>query len=267
MPTVKEQLGYLPESVWHLTKGGYWGQFIKDSGDPLGEVKSGVNADMPYSIFNPVLAERVYRYWSEEEGMVLDPFAGRTTRGLVARVLGRDYEGYEIAPKTFEQTKANLAGIEDCWQPDLFSNCQLGKWQLHNADGTILANTPDGSKDLVSTCPPYWKVEKYEQCIDQLSQINDYFVFLDRMKECGVNCYRVLKRGGFCCFVVADFRFNGRFYAFHADLIAQFDTSGLAIHDIIVNKLNSPFVTGAQQAFDTRRTLKIHEYIIVWRKF
>ena len=269
MPTVKELIGWLPESVWHITKGDYWKRFIDDTGDPMGQVKKkGENgkANYPYSVFNPLLAERVYRYWSEAEQDVLDPFAGRTTRGLVARVLCRNYEGYEIAPKTYELTRESLKGIEDQWQPDMFSPKKLGSWMLHNEDGTELKNTPDNSKDLIFTCPPYWKVERYEKCIDQLSQLNDYPVFLHRMRTCAANCYRVLKSGGYCVFVVNDFRFDGRFYPFHSDLIQSFEVSGLLFHDIIINRLNSPFVTGAGKAYELRRTLKIHEYIIVWRK-
>ncbi len=269
MPTVKELLGWLPESVWHLTKGDYWLRFIDDRGDPVGQVKKvGKDgyADYPFSVFNPVLAERVYRYWSEEGGNVLDPFAGRTTRGLVARVMGRNYEGYEVAPATYELTKKALVDIEGCWQPDMFSGKKLGTWQMNNSDGCTLADTPDGDKDLVFTCPPYWKVEKYEECPDQLSRIGDYQVFLEKMRVSGDNCRRVLKPGGYCVFVVADFRFDGKFFPYHSDMLQAFKSSGLSVHDIIVNRLNSPFVSGAQQAMDRRRTLKIHEYILVWRK-
>jgi DNA modification methylase len=265
MPTVKEELGWLPESIWHLTKGDYWQRFFKDSRDPLGINQKRSSLYEGHTEFNPLLAERVYRYWSNEDDEVLDPFAGRTTRGLVARVMGRHYEGYEVAPLTFEETKQNLTGIEKCWQPSMF-NQQLGKWQLWMSDGTILANTLDKSKDFIFTCPPYWKLEQYEQALDQLSQINDYSAFIECIKRCALNCYRVLKSGRFCVWVVNDFRLDGRFYPFHSDVIWAFRPSGLILHDIIINRLNSPVVMGAAQARRLKQTLKIHEYLLVWKK-
>lgn len=40
------------------------------------------------SIFDPVLCELVYRWFSPESGTVLDPFAGGSVRGIVASKLG-----------------------------------------------------------------------------------------------------------------------------------------------------------------------------------
>lgn len=267
--TIKSKWGWLPTSVWHLEKGSYWKRFIDDRGDPTGAIKkkgAAGEADYPYSIFNPILAERVYRYWSNDGDNVLDPFAGRTTRGLVARVMGRHYEGYEVAPTTYEQTKENLHNIENCWQPDMFSPNNLGTWALHNADGTLLEHTTDNSKDLIFTCPPYWKVEVYEVAPAQLSRIKDYDAFMALIQRCALNCCRTLKRGKYCVFVVNDFRQDGQFYPFHADTIAAFRVADFHLHDIVINQINSPFVTGAAKAVELRRTLKMHEYALVWRK-
>lgn len=265
MPTVKEQFGFLPTSVWHLTKGDYWGQFFRDSGDPTGTNEKTSTLYEGHTEFNPVLAERVYKYWSDRGDKMLDPFAGRTTRGLVARVLGRDYEGYEIGPETFRQTKQNLAGIEQVWQPSFFEQ-ELGPYTLFNADGTRLGHTPDNSKDLIFTCPPYWRLEKYEQCLDQLSQIDDYRTFLYRIRQCATNCYRTLKPKGYCIWVVADFRIDGAFISFHNDVIEQFKYTGFALHDTVINILNSPAVIRVANAALHRQTIKTHEYIIIWKK-
>ena len=39
---------------------------------------------------------------------MVDPFAGRSTRSMVAVMLGRNYFGYEVVPKVVDLTKANL---------------------------------------------------------------------------------------------------------------------------------------------------------------
>lgn len=56
------------------------------------------------SIFDPVLCELAYRWFSAPGATVLDPFAGGSVRGIVAARLGRDYVGIDLRP---EQVEAN----------------------------------------------------------------------------------------------------------------------------------------------------------------
>lgn len=56
------------------------------------------------SIFDPVLCELVYRWFSPPGARVLDPFAGGSVRGAVAAVLGRPYQGIDLSA---EQVEAN----------------------------------------------------------------------------------------------------------------------------------------------------------------
>src|SRR5688572_4612648 len=48
------------------------------------------------SIFDPVLCELIYRWFVPPGGLVLDPFAGGSVRGIVAAMLGRRYVGVEL---------------------------------------------------------------------------------------------------------------------------------------------------------------------------
>lgn len=58
---------------------------------PTGGVNSGT------SIFDPVLCELAYRWFSAPGAVVLDPFAGGSVRGLVASILGRRYYGNDLS--------------------------------------------------------------------------------------------------------------------------------------------------------------------------
>lgn len=60
------------------------------------------------SIFDPVLCELAYRWWSPPGGTVLDPFAGGSVRGLVAAALGRRYTGVDLSAV---QVHANAAQV------------------------------------------------------------------------------------------------------------------------------------------------------------
>jgi hypothetical protein len=68
-------------------------EFVADWYDkPAKGVGSGI------SIFDPVLCELVYRWFSPPGGAVLDPFAGGSVRGLVAAMLGHPYLGCDLSP-------------------------------------------------------------------------------------------------------------------------------------------------------------------------
>lgn len=58
------------------------------------------------SIFDPVLCELMYRWFTPIGGSILDPFAGGSVRGIVAAKLARKYTGVELRG---EQVKANRA--------------------------------------------------------------------------------------------------------------------------------------------------------------
>jgi hypothetical protein len=62
------------------------------------------------SIFDPVLCELAYRWFSAEGHRILDPFAGGSVRGLVAAMLGRSYTGNDLSAV---QVAANQEQADD----------------------------------------------------------------------------------------------------------------------------------------------------------
>ena len=61
------------------------------------------------SIFDPVLCELAYRWFCPPGGLVLDPFAGGSVRGIVASKCGRRYIGIDLSER---QVAANRAQAE-----------------------------------------------------------------------------------------------------------------------------------------------------------
>lgn len=57
------------------------------------------------SIFDPVLCELAYKWFCPEGGVIFDPFAGGSVRGIVAGLLGYKYYGIDLSS---EQIKANI---------------------------------------------------------------------------------------------------------------------------------------------------------------
>lgn len=66
------------------------------------------------SIFDPVLCELVYRWFTPPGGQVLDPFAGGSVRGIVAAATGRRYHGIDLSA---EQIDANRIQAQQILAP------------------------------------------------------------------------------------------------------------------------------------------------------
>ena len=62
------------------------------------------------AVFPVALAERVIRYWSFEDDVVLDPFAGVGTVGVAAARLGRRFVLSEVEPRYVTIMRRELAG-------------------------------------------------------------------------------------------------------------------------------------------------------------
>lgn len=63
------------------------------------------------SIFDPVLCEVAYRWFTPKGGTVLDPFAGGSVRGVAAAILGRHYVGIDLSADQLEANREQAAAI------------------------------------------------------------------------------------------------------------------------------------------------------------
>jgi site-specific DNA-methyltransferase (adenine-specific) len=127
--------------------------------------------------------------------------------------------------------------------------------------------TKNECADLIFTSPPYHDIERYESGPGQLCELKTYDEFLNRIQMCGRNCFRVMKSGAFCCWVVGDWRGGGIFRVFHRDVLNIFESVGLSPHDIVIIHNISPWgYIQAGKVAAKRYTGKIHEYLLVFRK-
>jgi 1-aminocyclopropane-1-carboxylate deaminase/D-cysteine desulfhydrase-like pyridoxal-dependent ACC family enzyme len=84
-------------------------QNVNRAGLTFGEIES--RAVSGTSIFDPVLCELLYLWFSPRGGRVLDPFAGGSVRGAVAGLLGRSYVGIDLRAEQVEANKVQWARI------------------------------------------------------------------------------------------------------------------------------------------------------------
>lgn len=203
-----------------------------------------------------MLCEIVYNWFCTQQGIVFDPFAGGSVRGVVAELLDRKYIGIDLSQKQVDANQMNADSFGVC--PAWF--CDDSK----NADKYI----PDGSADLVFSCPPYHNLEKYSEHPLDLSNMN-YDDFLEAYREIiSISC-RKLKENRFAVFVVGDIRNSkGAYRDFVSQTKSIFQACGLCLYNEII--LLEQFGTAPMRAsgiFKARRkTVKVHQNVLVFYK-
>lgn len=210
------------------------------------------------SIFDPVLCELAYRWFSPVGGIVLDPFAGGSVRGIVAAKLGREYVGCELRP---EQVAANRDQAET-----ICAGGTMPVWHIGDSAKTIPAL--DLAADLIFSCPPYGDLEIYSDDANDLSAM-DHAGFVAAYRVIIAAAVAKLKPDRFACFVVGDFRDKKGFYRnFVGDTVAAFEAAGARLYNeaILVTAVGSLPIRAGKQFSSTRKLGKTHQNILVFVK-
>jgi len=230
-------------SIWH---GG-----TSESNAKVAEVTSSGT-----SIFDPVLCELVYTWFSPPTGSVLDPFAGGSVRGIVAAHLGRKYTGVDLRP---EQVKANEAQAKEIVSDN------LPTWIVGNS----LTDIPKEEFDLVFSCPPYYDLEVYSDDVADLSAYKTYKEFLKDYRAIIQNCIERLKDNRFACFVVGDIRDKKGIYRnFVSDTISAFQDAGAMLYNeaVLITAVGSLPIRVGKQFSASRKLGKTHQNVMVFIK-
>jgi DNA modification methylase len=241
--------------------------------------KAGGEAITGTSIFDPVLCELLVRWYSPPGGLILDPFAGGSVRGIVSAMLGRFYVGIELRP---EQVIANWAQADDilvgnreggtaCWvQGDSYEVMSLpnalgDKIEAQATDAYPIEN----GFDFVMTCPPYADLEVYSDDPADISNM-PYREFRQRFDVIMRAASRRLKDDRFLAVVIGDARDRktGDYYGLPAHLISDMQAAGLALHNwhILATPAGTAPVRARNGFVKNRRACLVHQHVIVFVK-
>lgn len=210
------------------------------------------------SIFDPVLCEIIYSWFNVKSGKILDPFAGGSVRGIVAKVLNYDYTGFDISS---EQITANYKNANEL-------NLDGIKWINDDAQN-IDKKIEDNSVDLIFSCPPYFDLEKYSNDSKDLSNMN-YDDFCEAYKNIINQCCKKLKQDRFAVFVVGEVRNKKTTcYRGFVDFTKQcFIENGVLLYnDIVLLEAKTTSALRANSCFTTyRKVVKVHQNVLVFYK-
>jgi hypothetical protein len=210
------------------------------------------------SVFDPVLCELVYRWFSPPGGRVLDPFAGGAVRGIVASRLGRDYVGIELRT---EQVAANRAQLSLAGEP-------RPVWIEGDARDVRRLIAGQSPFDLVFSCPPYADLEVYSDDPRDLSTL-DYPAFVEAYRAIVRDAIASLAPDRFAVFVVGDVRGREGFYrGFVGDTVRAFEDAGARLYNeaALVTMVGSLSLRAGRQFAASRKLGKAHQNVLVFVK-
>jgi DNA modification methylase len=259
-----EMFGFVPDSSWYSKSNDNapMKKFVADTYS-LFKIEKGRGYEGSYTEFLPDVAYRILSLWSDVNDVVVDPMAGRGTRGALAWAFDRNVWMFDCDPRFSKQLKKLVS------KANKFVNIDYGiaktNYIHHSLCDSRHMPARDNSADLVFSCPPYWVKELYKGQ-GQLTDLKDYREFLQGLSEIFADCYRILKPNKYMVMVVADFREGGKLYNFSGDTISCATQVGFNLWDIVISKVTTNKQVRIQQCLDHKFTIKDHEYILVFKK-
>lgn len=223
---------------------------------PSGDLTKGTT-----SIFDPVLCELSYRWFSAPGDRVLDPFAGGSVRGIVASWLARHYTGIDIRR---EQIEANYD------QMHIADPAHPPRWLLGDARD-IEPNETHDEYDLVFTCPPYADLEVYSDDPRDLSTMR-YAKFLGEYERSLAAAASVLRQDRYFVVVIGDVRDkrsnDGRYYGLVVDTVNAARRIGLTLYNeaILVTPVGGVRMTVTGQFTKSRKLGRLHQTVLISTK-
>lgn len=208
------------------------------------------------SVLDPVACEVIARFFMPSAGgRIYNPFGGGVQMGYVAGASGYEYVASEIR---YNQVDANNRICSEFGE--------AVKWV--QADSS--AYEPDGEFDLVFSCPPYYRVERYVDYdglspIGEINSLPTYEVFRDTLFQGYATALRRLRDDRFFVIMTGDSRDKkGAYYCSEAETELFLKEQGLSVYNRIVY-LESEFtrLAHAKRTLNTRKFPKREQKIIV----
>jgi hypothetical protein len=198
------------------------------------------------SVLDPVACEIVARFFMPKGGgRIYNPFGGGVQMGFVAGASGYEYIASEIRQN---QCDANNA---------LCSAYPNVKW-VRSDSSTF---TPEGEIDLVFTCPPYYRVERYVDSdgnppAGEINSMSTYEEFRDTLFAGYERAIEALRPGRFFVVMTGDSRDKrGAYHCHEAETEIFFKSRGLSVYNKIVY-LEAEFTRLAQ----AKKTLHVRKF-------
>lgn len=215
------------------------------------------------SVFDPVLAEVLVRWFTPPGGSIVDPFAGGSVRGIVSAMCGFRYTGIDLRSEQVEENRKQWEALRHRVERD------DPRWIVGDSLSIDDLLEPDDSFDMLLTCPPYGDLEVYSDDPLDLST-KDADEFLDAYREIIRRSVERLREDRFAVIVVGDYRDKrtGLYRNFVSETISAFLDAGLGLYNeaILMSPVGSWPVRLRRIFGSSRKMAKVHQNVLVFWK-
>jgi hypothetical protein len=207
------------------------------------------------SVLDPTACEVILRFFMPKNGRrVYNPFGGGVQFGFVSGSYGYEYIASEIRQNQCDENNK------------ICSDVNSAIWVKSDSS----TYEPEGMFDLVFTCPPYYKVEKYIDYDGQppdgeINSMSTYEQFRDALYSGYVKAIEHLNDNCFFVVMTGDSRDkNGAYYCSESETEMFLKSKGLSIYNKIVY-LECEFtrLAHAKKTLNMRKFPKREQKIIV----
>lgn len=269
---LNSQQGYWQTRKRHWTALGIKSEVGRD-GDLLGKGISTIKgrsgepaSKLPgTSIFDPVLCECLYTWFSREGDTIFDPFAGGSVRGIVAGALQRNYTGIDLREEQIDANNTNYDEIAEHYTGIIKPN-----WVVGNSLDCKKLVGGDKKFDMLMTCPPYYDLEVYSDKPDDLSNLDDYEDFLTMYRQIFKEAYDLMNDDTFAVVVVSEIRDKktGNYRGFVPDTIKIMEEAGFHYYNeaILLGAYTTVTLRAPKQFNIGRKLGRCHQNVLIFYK-
>ena len=212
------------------------------------------------SIFDPVLCECMYLWFSRENDKILDCFAGGSVRGIVASKLNRHYTGVDLSKNQIGHNIVQANAICD----------KLYAPKYINSNSVEIDSVVKDKYNLLFSCPPYFNLEVYSEDPADISTMN-YEDFTDDYSTIIKKSVNLLEDDSFAVFVVGEVRKKdsiGENIGFVQDTIKHFKDAGCLYYNemILLQEPATAAMRSNNYMDSSRKIAKCHQNVLVFVK-
>ena len=234
--------------------------------------KSGKHANVYHGNFVPQIPYQLINRYTNENDCVLDLFMGSGTTLFECEKLKRNFIGFDINEEIINYVQSKMTDCSDIQfcinKCDVTNNAQFEK---HIKENLEVLNT--ASIDFIITHPPYLDIVKFTEQKEDLSQISDLGMFMDKFIISISNAIKYLKKNKYVAVVIGDVYKNSEvvplgFYVMNAIKKSfKVKLKGVIVKNIEGNKGKlGAYNIWKYRALKSDYFLFKHEYIFVFKK-
>ena len=209
-----------------------------------------------YSRTNLEEIRRVVKIYMREGDYFFENCSGWSTFSCSAVLEGFSGVGCDLWDKAVEHGNK---------QYDVIKNIEnVGKYECILANGLALP-FEDNKFDFVYCNPPFMDQEKYSGLGDDIAT-DDFDEFSQKFIQLQKENYRVLKNDCLCVITINDFRKSSFLIPLQKYVIDWSLEAGFKLWDFVVAEVESQKIRLRKKDYGLKRTVKCHEYVIVFKK-